>query len=293
MTKYSEWIKYFEQNQWPGLPFAGAPPLSPGERELITKSLRQFQLGEGAGGRTLRRLGAQFAQASGEAGYPRSLELFIAEEQRHSAMLGQFLDREGIERQRQDSADSLFRWVRKLWNHECMLMVLVSAECVAVPYYSALRDATTSPLLGALCRQILRDEAMHLIYQGQTLAKLSKGRGFWMASVTRTLHRVMVLVSTLVVYGQHGKFCRSTGWTLEDFLGASFQALGQVERRLPGSAVVGFSWSARSRPPLQPPWHAATLTQRKTPLFSTLGSEHHRPQVPQNGGNGGNGKLCI
>ena len=176
MTKYIDWIRYFEQNQWPEFPFAESPLLNPAERDLITKSLRQFQLGEGAGGRTLRRLGAQFAQASGEAGYPRSLELFIAEEQRHSAMLGKFLDREGIARQRQDAADCLFRRVRKLWNHECMLMVLVSAECVAVPYYSALHDATTSPLLRALCRQILRDEAMHLNYQGQTLAKLANAR---------------------------------------------------------------------------------------------------------------------
>ena len=244
MTKYCDWIRYFEQNHWPEFPFAESPPLTPIERGLITNSLRQFQLGENAGGRTLRRLGAQFAQASLEADYPRSLELFIAEEQRHSAMLGKFLDREGIGRQHQDGADSVFRWVRKLWNHECMLMVLVSAECVAFPYYSALRDATTSPLLRALCRQILRDEAMHLNYQGQTLAKLSQGRGFWMSSFTRTLHRVIVLISTLVVYGQHGKFCRAAGWTLEQFLGASFQALGQVERRLPGSAVVGFSWSA-------------------------------------------------
>ena len=253
MTKYIDWIRYFEQNQWPEFPFAESPLLNPAERDLITKSLRQFQLGEGAGGRTLRRLGAQFAQANREAGYPRSLELFIAEEQRHSEMLGKFLDREGIARQRQDAADSLFRRVRKLWNHECMLMVLVSAECVAVPYYSALHDATTSPLLRALCRQILRDEAMHLNYQGQTLAKLSQARGFWMSSFTRTTHRVMVLVSTLLVYGQHGTFCRAAGWTLEAFLGASFQALGQVERRLPGSAVVGFSWSARSRHPLQLP----------------------------------------
>ena len=244
MTKYFNWIRYFEQNHWPEFPFAESPPLTPIERDLIAKSLRQFQLGENAGGRTLRRLGGQFAQASHESDYPRSLELFIAEEQRHAAMLGKFLDREGIPRQRQDSADSLFRWVRKLWNHECMLMVLVSAECVAVPYYSALHDATTSPLLRALCRQILRDEAMHLNYQGQTLAKLTKARGFWMSSVTRTLHRLMVLMSTLVVYGQHRQFCRAAGWTLEAFLGASFQALTQVERRLPGSAVVGFSWSA-------------------------------------------------
>ncbi len=247
MTKYFEWTCYFEQNHWPDFPFTRAPPLTPHERQLIAKSIRQFQLGESADGRTLRRLGREFAAANGEPDYPRSLELFIGEEQRHAAMLGRFLDREGIARQSADGADGLFRWVRKLWRHEFMLMTLVSAECVAVPYYSALRDATTSPLLRALCQQILRDEAMHLNYQGQTLGKLATGRSFWMASGARTAHRAMVLMATLVVYAQHRKFCRAAGWSLPDFLSASFQALAQVERRLPGSALVGFGWSSPSK----------------------------------------------
>lgn len=247
MTKYSDWIRYFEQNQWPDFGFEIGERLTPAERDLIAKSLRQFQLGEGSEGHTLLRLGREFAASSGEADYPGSLELFIREEQRHSAMLGRFLDREGIPRQTKDSVDGIFRVVRKLWRHECMVSVLVAAECVAVPYYSALHDATASPLLRALCRQILRDEAMHLNYQGQTLAKLAAGRGFWMASLTRTLHRFMVLTASLVVYAQHREFCRKAKWPLPDFLGASFQALGQVERRLPGSAMVGFGWSAPTK----------------------------------------------
>ena len=55
-----------------------------------------------------------------------------------------------------------------------------------MPYYSALHDATGSPMLRAICRQILRDEAMHLKYQGQTLARLAQGRGFWLASSTHS-----------------------------------------------------------------------------------------------------------
>jgi hypothetical protein len=245
MTKYSDWVRYFEQNRWPDFP--ASPRLSPAERALIASSIQQFQLGENSDGRTFLRLGRAFADATGEPDYTPSLERFIAEEQRHSAMLGRFMDLEAIPRKTHDGADSVFRLVRKLWRHECMVTVLVSAECIAVPYYSALHDATTSPHLRALCRQILRDEAMHLAYQGQTLAKLATGRGFWAASATRTLHRLMVLAAGLVVYTQHRHFCRTAGWSLADFLGASFQALAQVERRLPGTALVAFSWNAPAR----------------------------------------------
>ena len=226
MTKYSAWIRYFEQNQWPTFGDC-VTRLSPGERDLIHKSIRQFQLGEGSDGRAFLRLGREFAAEAGEPDYARSLELFIAEEQRHSRMLGHFMDLEGIPRQTQDAADSLFRLVRKLWRQECMITVLVSAECVAVPYYSALHDATGSPLLRAICRQILRDEAMHLKYQGQTLARLAQGRGFWLASLTQAAQKTAVFAATLVVYAQHRRFFRAGGWELEGVLEASFQALDE------------------------------------------------------------------
>ncbi len=245
MTKYADWIRYFEQNRWPELKWVAS--LTAEEREAVTPSLRQFQLGENSDGRTLLRLGREFAEARGEGDYPRSLELFVKEEQRHAAMLGRLLDVEGIARLQEDRVDGVFRWMRKLWRHELMVSVLVAAECVAVPYYSALHDATRSPLLRAICRQVLRDEAMHLAYQGQTLAKLGAGRGFWAASVTRTLHRLLVLAATLVVYGQHRRLWRKAGWPLQDAVASAFQALGQVEKRLPGNAMVGIGWTAPTR----------------------------------------------
>ncbi|MBY0505483.1 MAG: hypothetical protein K2X03_16335 [Bryobacteraceae bacterium] len=233
MTKYKGWTRYFLQNHWPEFP-RSAPRLTGAERALIAKSIQQFQLGEGASGQTFLRLGRAFADEEGEPDYPESLALFIAEEHRHSARLGDFMDHEGIPRLTRDRANGLFRWLRKLWGHECIVTVLVSAECVAVPYYSALHDATASPWLRALCRQILRDEQMHLKYQGQTLARLGKRRGFWLASVARTLQAGAVLGATLVVYAQHRALFRATAWPLEDVLEASFEALAQVQRRTEG-----------------------------------------------------------
>lgn len=226
MTKYRAWIRYFEQNQWPAFGDSAAR-LNPGERDLIRKSIRQFQLGEGSDGYTFLGLGREFAAETGEPDYVRSLELFVAEEQRHSRILGHFMDLEGIPRQTKDAADSLFRMVRQMWGHECMIVVLVSAECVAVPYYSALHDATGSPLLRTICRQILRDEAMHLKYQGQTLARLAQGRGFWLTSLTQAAQKAAVFAASLMVFTQHRGFFRAVGWELEGVLEASFQALAE------------------------------------------------------------------
>src|SRR5207245_9502874 len=98
-----------------------------------------------------------------------SLELFIAEEQRHSAILGRFLDRERILRLTNHWLDSMFRRLRKLAGLEVCAMVLVTAEVLAVPFYQALRYATRSPLLRSICMRILCDEAAHLNYQALTL----------------------------------------------------------------------------------------------------------------------------
>ena len=234
MTKYSDWARYFEQNVWPEFGVAGGS-LSKAERDLVAQSIGQFQLGEDSGGRTLLALGREFAGAAGEPGYLRSLELFIAEEQRHASMLGRFMDGEGIPRLTRDRADRVFRLVRKLWGLECMLTVLMSAECVALPYYSALHEATQSAALRAICRQILRDEAMHLKYQGQTLARLGAGRGFWMTSVAQMLQRGAVLGAATLVYAQHRRFFRAVGWPWEDVLEAAFQGLTEVQRRSEGA----------------------------------------------------------
>lgn len=230
MTKYSAWTHYFEQNHWPDFPVV-APSLTSQERRRIAPSIRQFQLGEASGGHTFLRRGREFADVAGEPDYPRSLALFIAEEQRHAAALGRFMEGEGIPRQSRDATDSLFRFFRKLWNHEVMVTVLVSAECVAVPYYSALHDATESAGLRALCRQILRDEAMHLKYQGQTLARLLRGRNFWLATLARTWQLAAVVAASLVVFAQHRQFFREAGWRLEDVLDGALQALGEVQSR--------------------------------------------------------------
>jgi len=255
MTKlFPEWAQHFASNDWtnsPELAWETAPRLSGSASEselwVIAPALAQFQLGEYAQGRSLLSRAAAFEAAHGIPGLAEATRSFIQEEQRHSLVLGRFLAREGVKLMEHDWTDAVFRWVRKRAGLELIVTVLSTAECIAVPYYSALRDLTSSELLRSICQNILRDEALHLCYQGHVLALFSRERGFWAESLARTLHRMLLLGSGCLVYAQHAWFFRTASMPLKKFLGRAFQSLAQIEQRTGGGALVGFGWLPQGR----------------------------------------------
>src|SRR5438477_5078948 len=171
--KLHTWLAhFFARKQCSALlPWDDAYLLSAAEKARITASIQQFQLGEGSDGSGLLRRAQTSPLAKLDAGFLPALELFIAEEQRHSRHLEAFMTRQGIPCLRKHWIDHVFRRVRKLAGLELCLHVLVTAELVSVPYYSALLEATASPLLKAICVQILRDEADHLRYPAENLVR--------------------------------------------------------------------------------------------------------------------------
>lgn len=230
---FPRWARFFESNAWPvdALPWSETPTLAAAERMAIASSVQQFQLGEGAQGRGFVRRATAFAEREGEAAYVDALRLFIAEEQRHSAVLGRFMDLEGIARLDQHWIDNVFRRLRKLAGLELCVMVLVAAECISVPYYRALHDATASPLLRAICRRILTDESAHLLFQGAALGRIRAARTRRSIRVaTPWLHR-MILAGTLVaIWRGHAAVFERGGWSWTRVAADSFAALDRVER---------------------------------------------------------------
>jgi hypothetical protein len=251
MTKhFGDWASHFASNDWidsPEMDWDTAPRVSAFELRLVAKSLRQFQLGEYSDGRSLRACAAKFEAAHGILHLADATRFFVMEEQRHSLVLGRFLEREGVARLERDPIDDTFRWLRKLAGFELSITVLSTAECISVPYYSAVRDSTKSDLLQRICSGILRDEALHLCYQGHVLALFSRRRGFWKESITRTLHRLLLLGVGCIVYVQHASFFRAAGMPLQKFLGRAFQSLAQIEQRIGSGALVGLGWLAQGR----------------------------------------------
>jgi hypothetical protein len=161
--------------------------LSGAERAVVIESIQQFQLGENAQGRRLLQRAAPL-----DADFVQALRLFIKEEQRHSDLLGRFLAMQGARCLR-----------RGLAGLELRMRVLATAEVLAIPSYTALRDATGSPLLRSICSRILAEEAEHLRFQAFTFGRLRSRRAALLHALTRALHRCFLKATTLLVWMEH------------------------------------------------------------------------------------------
>jgi hypothetical protein len=234
MTKYSTWSHYFRYNTW--LPAAICPPqaqsLSFEERDCITPSIQHFQLGESSDGNGLLLRARKFGEAHGQDGLPEAMESFIREEQRHAAVLGLFLDREGIPRIGHHWSDHLFRKIRNLAGFELMITILTSAELIAFPYYTALHDATNSVTLKRICKRILLDEAQHLEFQADNFQCCTSSRSELAKWLTLLVHWAALTAAAALVYLLHAKLFRRAKMSPLRMWAMAFKAHDPVFSRL-------------------------------------------------------------
>jgi hypothetical protein len=232
-----------------------AAELTREEIATITKSIQQFQLGEGSKGQRLLNRGRKYGRSVSDPFFVAALDLFIKEEQQHSRYLEAFMQSQGIAVAGRHWVDTVFRKLRGLAGLELSLAVLVTAEFIAVPYYRALRDATGSAVLKTICKRILDDEATHLRYQASMMARLTAQRRRVFDRVRDHLHRFFLLSTMVVVWFEHR---------------AVFQAAGYGFRRLQEETLFEFTeWdSARRTLALQfaaPGAHALRLPEEWSP----------------------------
>lgn len=213
------WRDHFRASESaePNFPWGDAYVLTAPERATIAASIQQFQLGEGSEGRRLLMRGLAYSRATRDPYFIRALRLFIREENRHSAWLLRFMRREGIRSVRKHWVDSVFRVLRGLAGLELSLRVLVTAEIIAVPYYTALRGATSSELLQALCERVLGDEAAHLRFQASMVGRIACGRSPLIALAISRLHRLFLTCTVFVVWMEHKRVFSRAGYTFHRF----------------------------------------------------------------------------
>lgn len=225
MTRTStEWVKFFEYNRrnLMAIPWDNPYRLNSDEHDAIVSSLQQFQLGESSEGKHLMALASDHATHTANPDYARAIALFIREEQRHAADLGRFMQQENMPCLEKHSVDGVFRWLRRALNLEVAVVVLQTAEIVAMTYYKALHDATQSPVLRAICRQILHDEVQHLRFQNDTLASLRRGRSTLKRWGARLMHRVLFANTLLVVWMGHRKVYHAAEYSFWRFWRANW-----------------------------------------------------------------------
>jgi len=234
VTPYLRWYEHFrEHREKPDdLPWQDSYRLNAGERRAVARSIQQFQLGEWARGRGFVRRAKAHPAFAGDRWFVPALELFIAEEQLHSGILGRFLDREQIPRLKNDWVDGIFRRLRKLAGLEACATVLVTAEVLAIPFYQALRDATGSRLLRAICVRILCDEAAHLNYQALTIGSIRRRLSARARAFRELCHSALFRATALLLWKQHGRVFRGAGWDFDRYWSEAGRAFGYLRARI-------------------------------------------------------------
>lgn len=191
--------------------------LTDDERRMIAPSIQQFQLGEGSRGERLLERGWRYARATNDPLFVGALDLFIREEQQHSAYLAAFMESQSIPLLKRHWVDTVFRKLRGLAGLELSLTVLVTAEIISVAYYRALRGATGSAILKMICTRILDDEASHLKFQASMLARIAAGRPSAVQRIVSATHRLFLLGTMSVVWLEHGRVFRAASYDFRRF----------------------------------------------------------------------------
>jgi len=230
----ASWRRYFLSRAAASdpLPWNDPTALTREEAQSIQSSIQQFQLGEGARGRRLLKRGQDYANATADPHFVDALALFVKEEQRHSAYLLRFMQRESIPAALSHWVDTVFRRLRVLAGLELSLRVLVSAEIIAIPYYRALGAATRSPLLQAICNRILEDETAHLRFQASMLSRISARRPFFADRIVSGMHRLFLLITCVVVWFEHGRVFRTSGYARAGFLAETFWEFDRLDNAI-------------------------------------------------------------
>lgn len=188
------WAAHFESNNNHRLQidFTEEPELTPQEKKLISPSIQSFQKGEASEGRFLLHCARRYAGRNQAPEYPEAMKWFIREENWHSAYLKKFMDYHQIPARPHSFLDDVFRFLRKTGGLRSEIIVLVTAEMIALSYYRALAACVPSPALKSICRQMLKDELPHIVFQSHTLYKLK-------SHPLERLLRILLMEATMTV----------------------------------------------------------------------------------------------
>jgi hypothetical protein len=164
-----DWHDYFRRNAGgrTAVPWERGIEVEPSLRGPLVRSLQRFQVGEKGDGKHLIRS----ARATGDPEYAATIELFVREEQAHSALLARLLDGMGAPLIGWHWSDACFVLVRRLSGLKLELMVLLAAEMIAKRYYRALYEGTADPVLRAAFGKIMRDEDGHVAFHCDYLGR--------------------------------------------------------------------------------------------------------------------------
>lgn len=221
---YSDWLDHFTRNERTRLKnsFSDKDILTDKQCKEFFPSIREFSKGESSDGKFLMKTVRQFAKRNDQPKCEVVFIKFIAEENMHSNYLKQFMDHNNIPEMRRSVLDNVFRRMRTAGGFQGEIIVLVTAEIIALSYYRALAARTDSPALKAICSQMLHDELPHIVFQSYNLS--------FFASDYTELRRLIMDGATMAEWTAHQNVYKAGGYTLKKLIRENHGYLRQSEK---------------------------------------------------------------
>ncbi|MBO0922127.1 ferritin-like domain-containing protein [Cellulomonas sp. zg-ZUI222] len=227
---FDAWLTYYRRNPErqarleAAIDWSEPTPLTGPERAAIARSLQRFELGESGDGAVLLAK----AERAGDPTYLAALELFVAEEQRHSALFGQALAHLGWPPLTSHWSDAAFTALRRALGLRTEVALFLVAEAVALHYFTALRDGCRDPQVARMAVRILADEEEHVRFQ---VHRLHDGLADLPAPArwgVRALWWPVALGAAVVVTVDHRAALRACGVRPATFLGRALRSFAEA-----------------------------------------------------------------
>jgi hypothetical protein len=224
---YEKWVKHFRRNSKnrPEPDWNAPLQLNGRTRAKVTRSIQQFQLGDGGGPAYL--IAWDRDRYLSDPAVKRVIDLWFNEEKEHSRLLGDMLKRLGAEEIDSHWSFSLFCGVRKFLGVRFELQALLGTEIVSNVYYKMLRKHGEDVALREMCDLIIRDETGHISFHRSRLAEAGEFGVGWSA-----LFRLKALAAGTVLWVNHRGALVALGGTDAEFYRWIWRDAGSFINRL-------------------------------------------------------------
>lgn len=227
------WLAHFRRNRlhreepdW-----QAAVTLPPEVVPKLVRSLEQFQLGDGGGPASLIAWNAEQFRGSSDA-TRELIDLWFAEEKEHSRLLLGAVHRFGGKPIAGHWSFTAFCWSRRIFGVGFELTVLLLTEIVSTAYYRLLRRHGVDGPLRQMCSLILRDEAGHVAFHRDRLARSARVAGSSFGTMWELRFRLLGLAAATMLWVNHGRAIRALGGANFEFYDEVWLELSRFIRRL-------------------------------------------------------------
>ena len=235
MIDIDRWLAHFRGNQRNrDEPDWDAPITLPaGAVRTLVRSIAQFELGDGGGpDRLIARDAERFR--SGTTERRELIDMWFVEEKEHSRLLGDLVKRFGGRKIESHWSFTAFCQSRRWLGVSFELTILLLTEIVSTAYYRLLHRHGDDAALKGVCRLILRDEAGHVAFHRDRLAR----RGIrHYGRVWEVWFRLMGLGAATMLYVNHAAGLKVVGGSGSEFYGEVRAELSLFIERLRSEAV--------------------------------------------------------